>query len=200
MIGQDRRSALGRPRGVRIDLWLPATPRASSGLLDREAPGGFEFTFRDVLAEAGSTKAPPDTVTAADQSRVLRRAARAAAVTNGARILWVDDKPAGNLPERKVLRSLGIMIDLARSSSQGTEALGRADYDLVITNMHRDGSPTAGQDFLSEIRKTGHREPLVFYIMRFKPERGTPGDAIGITNRPDELVHLVLDGLERVRA
>jgi hypothetical protein len=36
--------------------------------------------------------------------------------------------------------------------------------------------------------------------MRFKPERGTPGDAIGITNRPDELVHLVLDGLERVRA
>ena len=120
-------------------------------------------------------------------------------MTNGARIIWVDDKPDGNLPERKMLRSLGIMIDLARSSSEGTEALGRADYDLVITNMNRDGSPTAGQDFLSEIRKTGHREPLVFYIMNYTPERGTPGDAIGITNRPDELVHLVLDGLERVR-
>jgi hypothetical protein len=162
-------------------------------------PGGFEFTFRDVLAEAVSTKAPPDTVTAADQSRVLRRAARAAAVTNGARILWVDDKPARNLPERKVLRSLGIMIDLAQSSSDGMKALGRADYDLVISNLRRDDRPTEGREFLVGMRAAKHAEPVVFYIFDFDPSRGTPGDAVGITDRPDELVHLVLDGLERVR-
>jgi hypothetical protein len=49
------------------------------------------------------------------------------------------------------------------------------------------------------MRTAGHREPVVFCILNLDPGRGTPGDAVGITNRPDELIHLVLDGLERVR-
>jgi hypothetical protein len=161
-------------------------------------PGGIELTFRDRLDDAIAEKATTP-VPDADRSLVLRRAGRDAAVTEGARILWVDDAPQGNIPERKMLRSLGIMIDLARSSEEGLETLDRADFDLVISNIDRDGNPEAGVEFLTQMRETAHAEPVAFYILNLDPGLGTPGDAIGITNRPDELVHLVLDGLERVR-
>jgi CheY-like chemotaxis protein len=161
-------------------------------------PGGIEFTFRAQLDDAISKRAPA-VVSDAARKRVLRRATRDFATTAGARILWVDDTPDGNLPERKVLRSLGIMIDLARTSEEGVAALGRADYDLIISNMKRGKLGDEGARFLAQIRTAGRREPVVFYIMHLDPARGTPGDAVGITNQPDELVHLVLDGLERVR-
>ncbi len=161
-------------------------------------PGGIEFTFRGQLDDAISKRAP-EAVSDAARGRVLRRATRDYATTEGARILWVDDTPDGNLPERKVLRSLGIMLDLARTSDDGVEVLDRADYDLIISNMKRGGHADEGEQFLARIRAAGHHEPVVFYIRDLDPDRGTPGDAVGITNRPDELVHLVLDGLERVR-
>jgi CheY-like chemotaxis protein len=162
-------------------------------------PGGIELTFRGELDNAISKKAAPDAVSDAARGRVLRRATRDFVSTAGARILWVDDTPEGNLPERKVLRSLGIMIDLARTSQEGISALDRADYDLIISNMSRERHADEGKRFLTEIRTAGRGEPVVFYIMNLDRSRGTPGDAVGITNRPDELVHLVLDGLERVR-
>jgi CheY-like chemotaxis protein len=161
-------------------------------------PGGFELTFRDQLDDAIAKRAK-EPVPGAVRSRVGRRARRDAAVTHGARILWVDDTPQGNMLERKLLRSLGIMIDLARSSGEGLEMLGRADFDLVISNIARDGNRKEGIQFLTRMRATDHREPVAFYIMNLDRSRGTPGDAIGITNQPDELVNLVLDGLERVR-
>ena len=161
-------------------------------------PGGIEFTFRAQL-DAAISKRAPAAVSDAARKRVLRRATRDFATTSGARILWVDDTPDGNLPERKVLRSLGIMIDLARTSEDGVAALGRADYDLIISNMNREDHKNEGARFLAQVRTAGRREPVVFYVMNLDPSRGTPGDAVGITNQPDELVHLVLDGLERVR-
>jgi CheY-like chemotaxis protein len=161
-------------------------------------PGGIELTFReqldDAIAERGTAPVPD-----ADRSRVLRRAGRDAAITHGARILWVDDAPGNNILERKLLRSLGIMIDLARSSEEGLEMLGRADFDLVISDIARAGGSGAGITFLKQMRATKHFEPVALYIMNLDRSRGTPGDAIGITNRPDELVHLVLDGVERAR-
>ncbi len=161
-------------------------------------PGGLEFTFRTELDDALAKRAPTE-VSEVARSRVQRRASRDIAITDGARILWVDNTPEGNVPERKVIRSLGVMIDLARTSDEGVDALGRADYDLIISNMNRDGRTDEGERFLSHIRTHGHREPVVFYILNLDAARGTPTGAVGITNRPDELVHLVLDGLERVR-
>jgi hypothetical protein len=125
-------------------------------------PGGIEFTFREQLNDAIADRQTP--VPEASRTRVLRRAARDAVAARGARVLWVDDTPAGNLPERKLLRSLGLMIDLARTSDGGLDAFDRADYDLVISNMKREGSDDEGERFLRQIRAAGHTEPLVFYF------------------------------------
>ena len=37
------------------------------------------------------------------------------------------------------------------------------------------------------------------YIRRFDPTRGTPPLVFGITNRPDHLVHYIIDIAERER-
>jgi hypothetical protein len=38
---------------------------------------------------------------------------------------------------------------------------------------------------------------VIFYVGEFDPGRGLPPFAFGLTNRPDELLHLILDVLAR---
>ena len=40
---------------------------------------------------------------------------------------------------------------------------------------------------------------VVFYVGRVDRAAGVPAGSFGITNRPDELLHLVMDALERCR-
>jgi hypothetical protein len=63
--------------------------------------------------------------------------------------------------------------------------------------MARGENAAAGLEFLEQFRKTDKTTPVIFYIGVFNPEKGTPAQAFGITNRPDELLHLTLDALER---
>jgi hypothetical protein len=40
---------------------------------------------------------------------------------------------------------------------------------------------------------------VIFYVGRLDPGAERPAGSFGITNRPEELLHLVLDVLERTR-
>ncbi|HSE82988.1 MAG TPA: hypothetical protein VLB01_00400 [Thermodesulfobacteriota bacterium] len=70
-------------------------------------------------------------------------------------------------------------------------------YDVVISDMARGDNTTAGLEFLNELRKEDKTTPVIFYVGVFNLEKGIPPQAFGITNRPDELLHLTLDALER---
>jgi CheY-like chemotaxis protein len=131
---------------------------------------------------------------------VLKRAQRVASVLKGAQLLWVDNNPENNLYEREMLRALGISVALARSTSEGLAMLARTKYDVVISDMERDGIPDEGLRFLTEMRTRGLFRRTIFYIGVVDWERGTPPYAFGITNRPDDLLHYVLDVLERERS
>ena len=63
--------------------------------------------------------------------------------------------------------------------------------------MARGDEATAGLKFLEQFRKEDKTTPVIFYVGVFAPEKGVPVQAFGITNRPDELLHLILDALER---
>ena len=75
-----------------------------------------------------------------------------------ARVLWVDDKPANNERERKFLRPDGIVFDNVVSTAEAIEQLQSESYDLVITDLGRqgssDGSSTAGATLLDQDRKS----------------------------------------------
>ena len=71
--------------------------------------------------------------------------------------------------------------------------------DVLISDMERYANKKAGLQLLERIKDLPERPATIFYVGRLGRERGEPPGAFGITDRPDELIHLVLDVLERER-
>jgi CheY-like chemotaxis protein len=160
---------------------------------------GFEATFiREELDKAVDKQAAQ--VSENDRSQVLRRASRVASILQEAQILWVDDNPDNNIYERRMLRSLGIFIDLARSTQEALSMLQHTEYDVVISDMEREGVPDEGIRFLNEMRSRGLYRWTIFYVASYEESRGVPPFAFGMTNRPDHLLHYIMDILERERS
>jgi CheY-like chemotaxis protein len=132
-------------------------------------------------------------------SPALRRARMVASVLRGAQILWVDDKPDNNLYERMMLKSMGASIELVTSTEAAMLVLASEAYDVVISDMTRGNVHDAGLELLEKLRQRGVHTRLIFYVWDYDEGRGVPAGAFGMTNLPDELLHLILDALERVR-
>jgi hypothetical protein len=144
---------------------------------------------------------------------IADRAERINDYLRGAIVLWVDDKdPSQNVAERRALEAFGIHFDLAPSSEEAFKWLDRAHYDAVISNIAREGEVSnhepcfeqpipagAGCAMAREMhnRYGDKMPPLIFYSWRFPQNVGTPAYALGLTNRVDDLFHLVFDALER---
>jgi CheY-like chemotaxis protein len=140
-------------------------------------------------------------VTRADRERVLRRAERSRAVLDGKRILWIDDIVTNNRKERELLEGLGLKLEQVQSSAVAEQSLadGGGGYDLILSDITRPDSPKAGLEFLEQYRLRPQKQkvPLILYISVRDENQPLPLGAFGLTNRPDELLHLVIDALER---
>lgn len=132
-----------------------------------------------------------------DKEQAIKRAKKHLHIFRDAQFLWVDDYPENNLNEREMFRKLKVEIDIAKSTEEAIGILKNGSYDLVISDMARGDKATAGLEFLEQFRKGDKTTPVIFYVGVFDPEKGLPTHAFGITNRPDELLHLTLDALER---
>ena len=133
----------------------------------------------------------------ADKEQALNRAKRHLKIFRDTQILWVDDHPENNLNERRMFRQLRCEIDIAKSTKEAIEMLKNCGYDLIISDMARGDKATAGLEFLTQFREIDRTSPVIFYIGVVDTKKGIPAQAFGITNRPDELLHLTLDALER---
>jgi len=164
---------------------------------------GVEFSFVensiDAAIEFGEKSAKWDVrVPEKDKKTALARAKHHLDIIRNTRILWVDDYPENNRNERRMFRQLKADIDIARNSNEALEMLRCDIYDLAISDIARDDKDDPdGLQFLSELRKTGDGTPVIFYVGVMEAGKGVPEQAFGITNRPDELLHLTLDALER---
>ena len=139
----------------------------------------------------------PVTIPEKDKELVLERVKNHAKLLQGAKILWIDDLPENNRNETRMFDRLGVDIAFAENTQRALAALREKEYDLILSDMARGDEPQAGIDFLRVYAEEKQRLPIIFYIGVFKPEKGVPPGAFGITNRPDEMLHLVLDVLER---
>jgi CheY-like chemotaxis protein len=129
---------------------------------------------------------------------VLKRAELVDSCLRGARVLWVDDHPAANVLERQWLTQLGVQVTTVESTDSALECMRSEAFDLILSDIDRPGSRTAGLESLPRIKSIAPTVAVIFYVMRLEP-RGVPPDAFGITARPDELFHLCMDALERTR-
>lgn len=164
--------------------------------------GGVKLSFRKDSLDAAiklAEKSPQwkVEVPTEEKEKAIRRAKKNQVLFKRAKFLWVDDIPENNRNERQMFQQLGAVIDLSKSTDNALEILGRAEYDLVISDMTRDGCPTAGLDLLARVRANRNRTPLVFYLGVIDETKGVPAGAFGLTNRPDELLHLTFDVLAR---
>ncbi|MFN7769964.1 MAG: hypothetical protein ACK5UC_22415 [Planctomycetaceae bacterium] len=122
----------------------------------------------------------------------------------GEKILWIDDNhPTQNIQERDVLREMGLFVEYARTTDEvqnlldKTACLGLQPYRVIISNNSWGDDLTAGQRFLGELFDSHKEAKLILYTSSFDPNSSTPNYLFGITNRYDELFHLILDALER---
>jgi CheY-like chemotaxis protein len=167
--------------------------------------GGAALDAAIELAE--KNPAWPVEVPAADRKAAIDRGNANRSVFEGAEILWVDDRPSNNRNEARMLRSFGALITFAATTDEASRALQTGaeqhqPFDIILSDISRDlptSDPTAGLTMLPRLRNAGFRQPVIYYIGRPSADAGVPAGAFGVTNRPDQLLQLVIDALSRVR-
>jgi CheY-like chemotaxis protein len=145
------------------------------------------------LAEAGPGSAadPRDVAEALPSVRAQRR-------MEGARVLWVDDRPDNNRYERQALEALGLRIELSTSTEDALEKIHSKKYRLIISDMGRPPDAQAGYTLLRELREAGYSTPFVIYASSRDPQHvreARQRGALGATNSPQELLEMVTGAL-----
>jgi CheY-like chemotaxis protein len=111
-----------------------------------------------------------------------------------ASLLWVDDSPDNNTSERETLESLGIDIDLSKSTSEAVKKIKNTQYDVIISDMGRPESDRAGYDLLERKQKIGDTTPFIIYSYPVEEEHkqmAKERGAFGSTDSPRELFSMV---------
>jgi len=182
---------------VAIWLFRAQIKERIGALRSLEGPGGVKAQFDEGLKDAA--RATNTEISYVTRTRLEERIARSADQLRGAHLLWIDDVPSSTLNERTALTALGVVVDTAISSNDAEVLLKSNRYDAVISDIARGDSPEAGLAFISHLRELDPTVPLVFYIRNIDPKLGSPAGALGLTNRPDELLDLLLDAFARSR-
>jgi|JI10StandDraft_1071094.scaffolds.fasta_scaffold265482_2 hypothetical protein len=174
--------------------WIgPKTIRQFFERIDGVTLGAVQLSFRSALesvAAAKNLKLSFEGIGSAS-----RRLSDDLKYIKDAKILWVDDRPRNNFQEAKILKAAGIRIKFATDTAAAVRLLNGEDFDLVISDIGRDKVEDSGLHLLEPLFQLLSPPPIIFYVgsVSYPPPKG----AFGITEYPDELIHLVLDALAR---
>jgi CheY-like chemotaxis protein len=128
-------------------------------------------------------------------SPALLRARALAPRLQGVRILWVDDRPDAVHREVAMLERLGMRVVQVERTEDALARLERERFDLVISDVARGGRPDEGVRALPALREKAMGAPVAFYVARLDAGRPLPDGALGMTDDPEELLELVMDGV-----
>ena len=118
------------------------------------------------------------------------------------RILWVDDHPEWNRDLIRLFERYEMVVDAVRSTDEALARARAGAYDLVITDMWRDTehpSCAAGLTLMDALSRRRHRPPVIIWAAQFDPKLGVHPAAFGYAKHANELVHLVIDIMERAK-
>ncbi|MFA1549609.1 response regulator [Actinomadura chokoriensis] len=160
--------------------------------------GTIEFVEHagELLDEAAKEKSI--SLTASDRHGVMRRLEHAAKILEGGKILWVDDHPRGNLSLISLFRTSGMEVDTVKSSKDALEKLRVMSYDILLTDLQRGSDSNAGNFLLQELVRLDLKVPAVVYSRTSRIVQGVDPRAFAVTASPDEVVHYVIDLMERI--
>lgn len=166
---------------------------------------GVEVEFQEVerlldkAAESSDQDATEPPASRADRRAVIRRLDHAVEYLKGGRILWVDDIPENNTYLTALFRELGMIVDEVRSTDGALARLNKHSYDLVISDIRRGTDDQAGIKMLQTFRQRRISLPVIIHAAHFDPRLGVDPMIFGGTNHIYEVVHYVIDVMERIR-
>jgi CheY-like chemotaxis protein len=165
---------------------------------------GLEITLtEELLRQATEATEPADgqatRVTPDERRGVLRRLDHATDYLSGGRVLWVDDHPEYNQYIIRLLRQVGMRVDLAHDTDEALVALRRSEYDIVLSDIRRGDDFDAGLRMPQTFREHHITVPVVIFTGNFDSTRGVDPMIFAGTNRIDDLVNYVIDLMERAR-
>ncbi|WDZ82765.1 response regulator [Micromonospora cathayae] len=162
--------------------------------------GEADFAAGLALLEEAEQRAGTSAPLSPQQRRaVVNRLDHAAACLKDGRLLWVDDNPAFNQPIVRLLERSGMTVDLARSTEEALTRIDRHGYDLLITDVRRGDDDQAGIRLVTEVARRRPALPIVIFTAGFDPRRGVDPAVFAYTTDVDEVVHYVIDIMERLR-
>jgi hypothetical protein len=113
-----------------------------------------------------------------------------------------------NTPLAELLHRFGVAVDTATSTAEARTLARRHRYDVIVSDIDRGGDPEAGLHMRALMETDGTSRWTIFYVQQLKTATlpGSkyahpmlPPGGFAITNRPDHLLHYVIDVLERER-
>jgi CheY-like chemotaxis protein len=110
-------------------------------------------------------------------------------------ILWVDDRPANNIFERRAFEAFGVRFTLALSTEEAFQKISSNKFSVIISDMERKEGPREGYVLLDRLRELGNKTPLFFYASSNSPEhkrQTLEHGGQGCTNDPNELFDMVM--------
>jgi len=139
------------------------------------------------------------------QKRFIQRAQRNPELFKDVKALVIQDNEERAKALVSYLSSLGFLVDIAICGDEAESRLINRFYDFVISDIKWDACSDHhknGLEFLQYAKSNRFNRPTIFYITDFKfqiPLHPTLqyGFAAGITDRLDEVLHLIIDVLER---
>lgn len=178
---------------------LPHLTALKFGNLDVEL-SRFGYFMERVIAIADKYPQWQVEVSAEAKQQLSQRLRRNWEVLQGSRVLLFDDRPDTLINEMRMLQQLGMEVEVVTLSSEAHARLQTSHFDVLISDIARPVGQPNGIATLQTLHAHFPALPAIFYIGNFNAKDGVPLGAFGITNRPDELVHLILDILERKRS
>jgi len=112
--------------------------------------------------------------------------------------IWIDDNPSNNYYESKILKAIGVDIEIAKSSMDALSLLKKNQYNLILSDVGRNDNKNEGYEFHLKLIKEKIDIPLIFYTGFVDRSKGAPPYAFGIAYLPNELLHLFADVVQRV--
>ncbi|MEA2491324.1 MAG: hypothetical protein QOH21_3116 [Acidobacteriota bacterium] len=184
-------------------LYSPADYREDAAFIEASVE---QVKVSRAVAAATARKLPAELPTeeSLSETRVAaRRVAKAVTpkVLRAAfarRVLWVDARHDENTHEREALEALGFEVRLAQSTREAVAIAREAQFDVVISDLHRPSEPRAGLALLGHLRSLGIDTPFILYADPVASDQQAEvwkRGALGITSKPDELLLLVLESV-----
>jgi CheY-like chemotaxis protein len=183
-------------------------------------PTGVSMEFAEAKLDEATRRGPGgpgNRIGEAAKRTVIIRLERNAELIARSRILWVDDHPENNTPVVDLLKRVGAAVDLSTTNADAIELLGTSPYDVIVTDVGREdegeNSELKGLDLATAVFERWGQKVILF-TGRFDPTRVPNMDesgrlqiarkvddyVFGRANRFDEVLHLILDQVERTRS